>query len=152
MSTELLRDFWLKINLLFLDAYGGWFAPRAHHSVRMTYRPSAALRLVGSLRISHNKFLWANKWILILNPYPYLYYCEHQFDVNKDIQMTKVIKSLGSGNWVPSVPPTANSYNNWLDLLVLGFNISTYMFSCKATFTHWFVHSYISLTYLSKYT
>ena len=24
-----------------------------------------ALRLLGSLRISHNKFLWANKWILI---------------------------------------------------------------------------------------
>ena len=48
------------------NVYGGWFAPRAHHSVRMTYRPSAALRLLGSLRISHDKFLRANKWILIL--------------------------------------------------------------------------------------
>ena len=43
------------------SAYGGWFAPRLRHSVRMTYRPSAALRLLGSLRISHNKFLRANK-------------------------------------------------------------------------------------------
>ena len=32
----------------------------------MTYRPSVALRLLGSLRISHNKFLRINKWILIL--------------------------------------------------------------------------------------
>ena len=48
------------------NAYGGWFALCARHSVRMTYRPSAALRLLGSLRISHNKFLRANKWILIL--------------------------------------------------------------------------------------
>ena len=47
-------------------AYGGWFPPRPRHSVRMTYRPSAALRLLGSLRISHNKFLRTNKWILIL--------------------------------------------------------------------------------------
>ena len=45
-----------------------WRLVHAHarHSVRMTYRPSAALRLLGSLRISHNKFLPANKWILIL--------------------------------------------------------------------------------------
>ena len=50
------------------NAYGGWFAPRARHSMRMTYRPSAALWLLGSLRISHNKFLRANKWILILPP------------------------------------------------------------------------------------
>ena len=41
--------------------YGRWFAPCARHSVRMTYRPSAALRLLGSLGISHNKFLRANK-------------------------------------------------------------------------------------------
>ena len=40
--------------------------PHARHSVRMTYRPSPALGLLGSLRISHNKFLQANKWILIL--------------------------------------------------------------------------------------
>ena len=53
-------------ELLCSNAYGGWFAPRAHHSVRMTYRLSAVLRLLGSLRISHNKFLWANKWIFIL--------------------------------------------------------------------------------------
>ena len=46
------------------NAYGGWFAPRPRHSVRMTYRPSAALWLLGSLKISHNKFLRANKWIL----------------------------------------------------------------------------------------
>ena len=46
------------------NAYGGWFAPRPRHCVRMTYRPSAALRLLGSVRISHNKFLRANKWIL----------------------------------------------------------------------------------------
>ena len=39
---------------------------RPRHSVGMTYRPSAALRLLGSLRISHNKFLRGNKWILIL--------------------------------------------------------------------------------------
>ena len=26
------------------------------HSVRLTYRPSAALRLLGSLKISHKKF------------------------------------------------------------------------------------------------
>ena len=32
----------------------------------MTYRPSAVLRLPGSLRISNNKFLRANKKILIL--------------------------------------------------------------------------------------
>ena len=50
------------------NTYGGWFTPCHHHSVRMTYRPSAALRLLGSLRISHNKFLLANKWILLL-PY-----------------------------------------------------------------------------------
>ena len=31
-------------------------APCVRHSVRMTYRPSAALRLLGSLRISHKKF------------------------------------------------------------------------------------------------
>ena len=47
-------------------AYGGWFAPCACHSMKMTYRPSAALQLLGSLRISHNKFLPANKWIFIL--------------------------------------------------------------------------------------
>ena len=46
------------------NVYGGWFAPRPRQSVRMTYRPSAALWLLGSLRISHNKFLLANKWIL----------------------------------------------------------------------------------------
>ena len=34
------------------------------HSVRKTYRPSATLRLLRSLRISHNRFLRANKWIL----------------------------------------------------------------------------------------
>ena len=38
---------------------------RPRHSMRLTCRPSAALRLLGSLRISHNKFLQANKWILI---------------------------------------------------------------------------------------
>ena len=43
------------------SSYGGWFVPRPRHSVRMTYRPSTALRLLGSLRISHNKFLRANK-------------------------------------------------------------------------------------------
>ena len=37
--------------------------PRCH-SVRITYRPRAALRLLRSLRISHNKFLLANKEIL----------------------------------------------------------------------------------------
>ena len=41
--------------------YGGWFRPHARHSVRMTYRPSAALQLLGSLTVSHNKFLRANK-------------------------------------------------------------------------------------------
>ena len=46
------------------NAYGGWFAPLPWHSVRITYRPSAALWLLGSL--SHNKFLRANKFILIL--------------------------------------------------------------------------------------
>ena len=46
------------------NVYGGWFTSWACHSVRMTYRPSAALWLLRSLRISHNKFLWANKWIL----------------------------------------------------------------------------------------
>ena len=34
---------------------------RARHSVRMTYRPSAVLRLLRNLRISDNKFLRANK-------------------------------------------------------------------------------------------
>ena len=29
------------------NAYGGWFTPHARHSVRMTCRPSAALRLLG---------------------------------------------------------------------------------------------------------
>ena len=49
------------------NVYGSWFVPCARHSVRMTYRPtSAALRLHGSLRRSHSKFLRANKWILIL--------------------------------------------------------------------------------------
>ena len=43
-------------ELLCSSAYGGWFVPCARHSVRMTYRLSAALRLFGSLRISHNKF------------------------------------------------------------------------------------------------
>ena len=38
------------------NAYGRWFVPRVRHSVRMTYRLSAALRLLGSLRISHKKF------------------------------------------------------------------------------------------------
>ena len=32
-----------------MHIYGGWFAPRVRHSVRMTYRPSAALRLLGNL-------------------------------------------------------------------------------------------------------
>ena len=45
------------------NAYGGWFMPHPRHSVRLTYRPSAAL--LGSLRMSHNKFLCANKWILV---------------------------------------------------------------------------------------
>ena len=40
-----------------MHMYGGWFTPRVRHSMRMTYRPSAALRLLGSVRISHNKFL-----------------------------------------------------------------------------------------------
>ena len=53
-------------------AYGGWFAPRVRHSVRMTHRPSAALRLLGSLRISHNKFLRANNKSLPSLPPPYL--------------------------------------------------------------------------------
>ena len=43
------------------NAYGGRFAPHPRHSVRMTYRPSAALRLLRSLRISHNNFLRASK-------------------------------------------------------------------------------------------
>ena len=43
-----------------------WFTPCARHSVRMTNRPSATLRLLEGLRICHSKFLWANKWILIL--------------------------------------------------------------------------------------
>ena len=43
------------------NTYGDWFAPRARHSVRMAHRPSAALRLLGSLRISHKKFLRVNK-------------------------------------------------------------------------------------------
>ena len=34
--------------------------------VRLTYRPSTALWLLGSLRISHKKFLQANKWVFIL--------------------------------------------------------------------------------------
>ena len=55
------------------NAYGGWFMPRPRHCVRLTYRPSAALRLLGSLRISHNKFLWFNKGILILLILIYLY-------------------------------------------------------------------------------
>ena len=38
------------------NANGRWFAPRTRHSVRLTYRPSAALRLLGSLRISHEMF------------------------------------------------------------------------------------------------
>ena len=65
---------WLSAKhgeLLCSNACGGWFASRARHSVRMTYRPSAALQLLGSLRIFGNKFLRANKWILILLPYPY---------------------------------------------------------------------------------
>ena len=33
-------------------AYCRWFAPCARHSVRLTYRSSSALRLLGSLRIS----------------------------------------------------------------------------------------------------
>ena len=48
------------------NVHGGWFMPHPCHSVRMTYRPSAALRLIRGLRISHNKFLRANKWTLIL--------------------------------------------------------------------------------------
>ena len=51
---------------MFCNAYDGWFAPPACHSVRMTYRPSTALRLLGSLWISHNKFLPVNKWILLI--------------------------------------------------------------------------------------
>ena len=43
------------------NAYGGWFAPRVRHCLRTTHRPSAALQLLGSLRISHNKFPRANK-------------------------------------------------------------------------------------------
>ena len=43
------------------NVYGGWFKPHARHSVRMTYRPSAAVRLLGRFKISHNKFLRANK-------------------------------------------------------------------------------------------
>ena len=47
------------------NTYGGWFKPHPRHSMRLTYRPGTALRLLGSHRISHNKFLRANKWILI---------------------------------------------------------------------------------------
>ena len=54
---------WAPISIC-SNAYGCWFVPCACHSVRMTYRPSAALWLFGSLRISHNTFLQANKWIL----------------------------------------------------------------------------------------
>ena len=39
---------------------------RPRHSVRLTYRPNAVLRVLRSLRISHNKFLQASKWILTL--------------------------------------------------------------------------------------
>ena len=46
------------------NEYGCWFAPRPRHCMRITYKPSAALRLLRSIRISHNKFLRANKWIL----------------------------------------------------------------------------------------
>ena len=49
------------------NAYGGWLAPCTRHRVRMTYRFSASLWLLESLRISHNKFLQANKGILIHN-------------------------------------------------------------------------------------
>ena len=38
------------------NVYGCWFAPRVRHSVRLTYRPSGALQLLGSLRICHKKF------------------------------------------------------------------------------------------------
>ena len=56
----LWRSAW-RGELLCSNAYGGWFAPCARHSLRMTNRPNTALRLLGSLRISHNKFLQANK-------------------------------------------------------------------------------------------
>ena len=35
--------------------------PNARHSVRMTYRPSTALRLLRGFKISHNKFLQTNE-------------------------------------------------------------------------------------------
>ena len=47
--------FWRRAPIC-SNAYGRWFAPCVHHSVRMTYRPSTALWMFGSLRISHKKF------------------------------------------------------------------------------------------------
>ena len=61
VCTNIVSSGAVRSELLCSNAYGDWFAPRPRHSVRMTYRPSAALRLLGSLRISHNKFLRANK-------------------------------------------------------------------------------------------
>ena len=79
-------------ELLCSNAYGGWLAPRPRHSVRMTYRPSAALRLLGSLRISHNKFLQANKEILkSVKCSPVLHLMIHSPVMNHDMKLKSTL-------------------------------------------------------------
>ena len=89
-----------RAPIIFGNANGGWFVPRARHSVRMTCRPSTALRLLGSLRISHNKFPRANKFILILNPYPYLLksLLDFLFSKYKNIYLKFCIQIVEAGN------------------------------------------------------
>ena len=63
-SIALILALWRSAyrgELLCSNAYGRWFAPRTRHSVRMTYTSNAALQLLRSLIISHNKSVRANK-------------------------------------------------------------------------------------------
>ena len=92
------------------NAYGGWFAPHPRHSVRLTYRPSATLQLLGSLRISLNKFLWASKWILTL-PYPYL-----KEEPLENVQDASYLGVLFSGNltWHNHIAKVAAKDNKML--------------------------------------
>ena len=56
LETHLILYFVNIITPICNNAYGRWFAPCACHSVRLSHRPSAALWLLGSLRISHKEF------------------------------------------------------------------------------------------------
>ena len=73
LSSPVVQCVAQRTSIRCSNLYGGWFTPLARYSVRLTYKSNTALWLLESLRISHNKFLLANKWILILSLFSFFH-------------------------------------------------------------------------------